>query len=391
MPDYRIAIDLGTSTLAFSDTQNSLAAPNHQAAFGADVISRIQSSRDGHKALLQEIIQADLKQGIQELKKRSGIPESTPAFIAIAANTTMVHLFMGYSCDGLASFPFRPLTLDEIAIPADCLSISGDITLLPGASAFIGGDILSGLLYLNADTWKEPCLLLDLGTNGEMVLGTKNSLLATSAAAGPALEGGGISCGVGGIQGAICHFSLDKTPAFQTIGYKSPIGLCGTGIVDVMAELLSHGQMDETGLLSEPHFTQGFPITKAYARQKALFFTQSDIRQVQMAKSAIHTGIELLCREYGISCQEIHQVYLAGTLGTQLNIANAARIGLFPQQLLEKIQPVGNTSLAGASLFASQPEASLARMKQIWNCMACLELANLAKFQELYISHMDFR
>ncbi|MFW5676219.1 MAG: ASKHA domain-containing protein, partial [Acetivibrio ethanolgignens] len=261
---------------------------------------------------------------------------------------------------------------------------------LPGVSAFIGGDILSGLLSLDADAWEKPCLLLDLGTNAEMVLGTRKQLLSASAAAGPALEGGGISCGIGGIKGAICHINLDKAPSFQTIDYGRPLGICGTGILDLTAELLSHNYLDETGLLSEPYFSEGYPVTKAYGGQRAITFTQSDVRQIQMAKSAVCTGIELLCQEAGILAREIEHVYLAGTLGTKIVPENAARIGLFPETLCSRIVPSGNTSLAGASLYASAPEQSLRRIKKIRNSITCLELANHPEFQKLFISHMNF-
>lgn len=391
MSDYHISIDLGTTTLAFSDSfGNHVTSYNHQSSFGADVISRIKASCDGHAALLRALIEKDLTEGIEKLKSLSGLTTDTACSVTIAANTTMTHLLMGYSCDGLAAFPFSPVTLEEIHIPAEDSFFSQPVTLLPGASAFIGGDILSGLLALSADTWDVPCLLLDLGTNGEMVLGTKDQLFAASAAAGPALEGGNISCGTGGIKGAVCRFSMDRTPAFQTIRYGRPVGICGTGIIDITAELLSHGKMDETGLLSEPYFSNGFPVTPAYGAQKPLTLTQSDIREIQMAKSAICTGIELLCKQSGISLSEIDRVFLAGTLGTEVSIENAARIGLFPPVLAEKIHPCGNTSLSGAMLYASEPSASQNKIKKIRNSISCLELANLTEFQNRYIANLNF-
>lgn len=391
MNDYCISIDLGTTTLAFQDNLGCrTAAVNHQSAFGADVISRIKASVDGHGQLLQQIIQQDLTKGIQTLKTFSGLSKDVSPSITISANTTMVHLLMNYSCQGMAAFPFTPVTLDFIEIPGDRISLPGRVTLLPGASAFVGGDILSGLLSLHAAAWEKPCLLLDLGTNGEMVLGTKDSFLAASAPAGPALEGGGIHCGMGGIKGAVCHYSHTKTPAFQTIGYGRPVGICGTGIIDITAELLHDKQMDETGLLAEPYFTEGFPVTKASGGLKALTFTQSDIRQVQMAKSAIYTGIELLCKEYGISCSEIDTVFLAGTLGTEINPENAARIGLFPKELLGKICTVGNCSLAGAVEYSTHPETAKNTLKNLQNSIRCLELANMTEFQRLYISNLNF-
>lgn len=391
MSAYHISIDLGTTTLAFADSLgNHFTSYNHQSSFGADVISRIKASCDGHAALLKEIMEKDLTEGIERMKSLSGLNESAAFSVTIAANTTMTHLLMGYSCDGLSSFPFSPVTLEEINIPAEDSFIGQPVTLLPGASAFIGGDVLSGLLFLQADTWEEPCLLLDLGTNGEMVLGTKDKLFAASAAAGPAFEGGGISCGIGGIKGAICHYSMDKTPAFQTISYGRPVGICGTGIIDITAELLSHGKMDETGLLSEPYFTEGFPVTPAYGSQKPLTLTQSDIREIQMAKSAVCTGIELLCKQSGVSFSEIDRLFLAGTLGTQVSIENAARIGLFPPVLADKIQPCGNTSLKGAGTYASLPSVSQNKIKKIRNSISCLELANLTEFQKRYITNLNF-
>lgn len=391
MSDYRIFIDLGTTTLAFSDSLgNHITAPNHQASFGADVISRIKASLDGHAALLKQLIEKDLTDGVRRLKEISGLSFDTPSPVTIAANTVMVHLLMGYSCEGLASFPFSPVTLEEINLPAEASFLKQPVTLLPGASAFIGGDIVSGLLALKADCWEKPCLFVDLGTNGEMVLGINKQLFTASAAAGPALEGGNISCGVGGIKGAVCHFSIDKTPAFQTIRYGRPVGICGTGIIDLTAELLSHGKIDETGLLSEPYFTEGFPVTPAFGNLKPLTFTQSDVRQVQMAKSAVCTGIELLCRYAGITPIEISRVFLAGTLGSEVTVENALRIGLFPAALKDKIQASGNTSLKGAALYASDPISAQKSIKKIRNSINCLELANFTEFQNLYISNLNF-
>lgn len=391
MAKHQIFIDLGTTTLAFSDNYNtSYTAPNHQSAFGADIISRIKASCEGHGLFLQDIIKRDLINGITELKKLSNPPVEAVTHITIAANTAMLHLLMNYDCNGLASYPFTPVTLEQLSLPGDFLSISGTITLLPCASAFIGGDIISGLLSLNATEWEAPCLLLDLGTNAEMVLGTKNQFFATSAAAGPAFEGGGISCGVGGIKGAIYHIDLSKKPCFQTIDYGAPIGICGTGIIDLTAELLNHKYMDETGFLCEPYFEEGFAITKKAGMRKALTFTQKDIRQVQMAKAAIRTGIELLCQQAKLSYEEIETVYLAGTLGTKINLANATRIGLFPTKLSEKICAVGNTSLAGAASYSLHPEISSEKIKRFQNSISCLELANLPEFQNLFISHLNF-
>lgn len=391
MTNYSISIDLGTTTLAFLDNRGcSFTAQNHQSAFGADVISRIKAAMEGQLPLLSSIIKKDLSQGIKTLLQRSDIRQDSDFPIVIAANTTMVHLLMGYSCQGLSSYPFSPASLELIELPGKELSLFGSVTLLPGASAFIGGDILSGLFSLKAHTWEKPCLLLDLGTNGEMVLGTGERLFSASAAAGPALEGGGISCGLGGIKGAVCHFSMDKSPAFQTIAYGRPIGICGTGIVDITAELLSHGLMDKTGLLAEPYFSQGFPVTQAFGNFKPLTLTQADIRQVQMAKAAVCTGIQLLCKEAGISFSQIGSVFLAGGLGCEINLKNAASIGLFPKELLPKIQTAGNTSLSGATAYASNPAAASRHIKKIRNSITCLELANLPEFQDLYISNLNF-
>lgn len=382
---YRIAIDLGTTTLAFTDNLGGfVTSVNHQSAFGADVISRIKASCEGYGFLLADIIRKDLSDGITRLKQSSGLSPEEPAHITIAANTAMTHLLMNYEAHGLSAWPFSPVTLEEIRTSADILSQPGTLTLLPGISAFIGGDILSGLLALKADTWEKPCLLLDLGTNAEMILGTKEKLFSASAAAGPALEGGGISCGLGGIKGAICHVRLDNVPFLQTIEDGKPLGVCGTGLIDLTAELLSHHYLDETGLLSDPYFHTGYPLTQT------LTFTQSDIRQIQMAKAAVCTGIKLLCLESGISLEEIDKVYLSGTLGTKIIPENAARIGLLPPDLTKRVQPAGNTSLAGAIIYGSLPEESRTKIKKLRNSTTCLELANHPEFQTLFISHLNF-
>ncbi|HWT26400.1 MAG TPA: ASKHA domain-containing protein, partial [Mobilitalea sp.] len=210
-------------------------------------------------------------------------------------------------------------------------------------------------------------------------------------------EGGNLSCGVGSIPGAISHVSiLDDKVAYQTIGDRSPIGICGTGIVDLAAELLKSKWMDETGLLDDGYFETGFVITDIPYDNKVesnesgqIIVTQKDIRELQLAKSAVRAGVEILIRRYGTSYDQIKTVYLAGGFGYKMNIEKAISIGLLPKELEGKIIAVGNSSLAGAVEYLMKEDAAI-RMEQIRAASEEIHLSNDEDFNDLYIRYMNF-
>ena len=395
---YAIAIDLGTTTLAFSlvdiaskQILHTVTRLNSQCKYGADVLSRIQASVDGKKEELRACIQKDLREGIDELLKECRIMDID--HIAISGNTTMIHLLMGYECSTLGIYPFVPVNTELISGTAEEIigykQPGAEIrtTILPSVSTFIGGDIVAGLYALDFDSNKEISLFVDLGTNGEIALGNCDRILTTSVAAGPAFEGGNISCGTGSVAGAICALEINRNDVsdikLNTIHNVPPCGICGTGVIETVAELLKCGLIDETGLLADEYFDTGFPVTNI---QNPIVFTQQDIRQFQLAKAAVRTGIEILTKEYGITIDKIAKVYIAGGFGYHMNVTKAASIGLIPKELATKATAAGNTSLAGAVKFISDANAS-DTIQRIKNASEDIILANDSDFQEVYLKN----
>lgn len=400
--DYGIAIDIGTTTLAFSllDLHTGICPDtftmvNSQRAFGADIISRIQASNDGKKDLLQKCIQKDLQKGIFHLVKSNFSASHRLRHIVIAANTVMLHLLRGYSCEGFSRYPFAAKTLSlerfewkEVFDASNKLSYSPDITLLPGISPFVGADITAGLSSCHILSEPDPVLFLDLGTNGEMALWKNHRLFVTSTAAGPAFEGGNIQWGMGSIPGAISNVAIENgRPAVQTIGDQQPEGICGTGVIETIAELLREEFLDQTGKLKDLYFEQGYPL--AQTEDSAwIRITEHDIREIQMAKAAIRAGMETLLAHAETSYEEIGKVFLAGGFGCYLNIEKAAAIGLLPKELLPKTYSAGNASLNGALMYLAnqKPDA----LEQIRQSALEISLAKDERFQKFYFSYMNF-
>lgn len=436
--EYAIAIDLGTTTLVFAladkisgQVVHTITMLNSQRKYGADVLSRIQASVEGKKDELRASIQNDLCGGIERLLKECRttakiVSESNQQtinieHIVISGNTTMVHLLMGYDCSSLGVYPFTPVNTETIIGTAE--EILGyrqqdnviKVTVLPGISAFVGGDIVSGLYALGFAENDKPCLFVDLGTNGEIVLGNADRMLTTSVAAGPAFEGGNISCGTGSIAGAICSVEIDVnnmsygddtdkkdmpfTIKVKTIQDANPCGICGTGIIEAIAELVKCGISDETGLLADEYFDDGFLLVDSSEddgancqciekdasvfEKKRIRITGQDIRQFQLAKAAVRTGIEILMKEYGITAKDVDKVYISGGFGYYLDVAKAAATGMLPKGLAIKASAVGNTSLAGAVKYIHDSNAC-ALMQEIVDRCEGITLANDSNFTILF-------
>ena len=383
-----IALDLGTTSLAGARLSadgelRTAAAINHQRLFGADVISRIQAANEGHLQELQTMIRQDINQLIRQLDSETGhIP------MVVSANTTMGHLLLGYSCRGLGQSPYRPVDIS--------LHWAGPCLILPGISAFLGADVVSGIVASGMDQSSGISLLVDLGTNGEMVLGSRDRMLAASTAAGPAFEGGNISQGMPGIPGAVSEVDLIHGRLIaRTIGGRQPAGICGTGVLETVWALRELGLVDETGLLAEKYRKEGFYVAGRVR------LTQKDIRELQLAKAAVRAGIDILLRRYGIGPDQVNQVFLAGGFGQKLNPHKAEAIGLLPAGMAARTRPVGNTSLAGAIMAARALSESrdlsqeggklpliLDRFRQTAALVEEVPLAEEKIFQDLYISHM---
>lgn len=398
--DLGIAIDIGTTTIAVQllnkVTGQKLAnhtTINHQRVFGADVISRIMASMQGKKEELQKMIRKDLAEGIRKVTGKAGVQPEQITEVAIAGNTTMIHLLLGYDCKGLGEFPFIPVNIRQIT--DTYANIIGDdflgatVYILPGISTFVGGDIVAGLYTCDFDIKKEYSLLIDLGTNGEIALGNQDKIMVTSTAAGPAFEGGNIAFGVGSIEGAIAGVDIDdKGVRIRTIADKVPVGICGTGVIEAIAELVKVELVDETGCLDDEYFDQGYSLGDMEDGTQILL-TQADIREIQLAKAAVRAGVETLFLRYGISKEEVCHVYLAGGFGFKLDCSKAIEIGMLPQCFADKIETVGNSSLGGAVKFLTEKEAR-ERVTVIGSNAQEINLSADKDFNQLYMDAMYF-
>jgi len=397
---HGIAIDIGTTTLAFElinmATGKRIAVhsmPNSQRKLGADVITRIKQATQGAQAELHAYILEDIRQGIAQTLKKSAIQPETIKHISIAGNTTMLHLLQNLPCNSLGVYPFTPV---DIAIKhSNFTSIFGttqpthnltpQLTILPGISTFVGADIVGGILCCHTPNTLAPNLLIDLGTNGEMALFTQDRILVTSTAAGPAFEAGNISQGVAGIPGAIAkvRYSPENNVfIYEAIENAPPIGICGTGVLDIAAELINHNLADETGAFT-------FETETGAEIAKGINFTQKDMREIQLAKSAVRTGIEILLDVGGYSYNDVGKVYLAGGFGHKINMNSAVALGLIPQALAGKVSAVGNTALGGAAHVLLSPAAE-ADAIVIANCAKEINLSTHPRFNDLFIQHMMF-
>lgn len=344
--DIGIAVDIGTTTLATAvidvNTGKILRqrnCTNTQLKFGSDVMTRVKAAIDGHGEELKNCVRDDLTKLGKEILGENFMMNK----IVFSGNTIMTHLLLGLTVDGLAKYPFVPHTLDSVSF----VEKGRNIFFMPGISAFVGGDIVSGLYYLKKkaiDKKREndKFLLVDLGTNAEIVYFDGQTYFCTSASAGPALEGASLSCGVASVRGAINHLSINNGKcSFTTIGGEAPIGLCGSGVIDLVHELHRNKLIDDGGLLISEYAEEGYPVTEN------IIMTGEDIQQVLLAKSAICSAIELLIKEAGASIDDIEHLYVSGGLGASIGIWAASGIRIFPPELINKFEAVGNSSLHG--------------------------------------------
>ncbi len=389
---FLLAFDIGTTTvvgyLLEGKTGKELASEsrlNPQAEFGADVISRIRHAMAGHLEALSRSIRSCMEAIIAALCQKAGIAPGDIGVISVVGNPAMQQLFLGVSPENLARLPFAPrLKRGEITGAKTYLSICPEAVLLtvPDISGFVGADTVACVLATGLHRQGRKTLLVDIGTNGEMVLTDGSRMVACSTAAGPALEGATIQFGMRGQAGAIDHVWLEDG-AFRcsVIGGGAAEGICGSGLIDAVAAALDAGLLNARGrILNDAHTLQ---LTDQ------LYLTQEDIRQVQAAKGAIAAGIELMAAHLGIGLAQIEQVYLAGAFGTFMDPRSACRIGLLPPVLAGKIEAVGNAAGSGAKLIACDAQA-LEQTEELVAQVEFLELAALPEFQRCFARNMRF-
>ncbi len=400
------ACDIGTTTvvchLIDGRTGKRLATrgePNAQRSYGADVISRIQAAVSGSFAALTRQIRGQIHHMLEDMMRQidfSGRIER----LAVAGNTVMCHLFAGIDPASIGVFPFYPEEYFGKEYSGEELGLSccTAVYIAPAVAGFVGGDITSDLLSVIPEHEKEETLLLDIGTNGEMALGQDGDFLCCATAAGCAFEGAEIMMGMPAMTGAVSHVWLDaRRIRTEIIGDTKAEGICGSGLFDALAVLLSMGLVDCEGSIRNPG-----DVSVAYRRylgtykgQPAVWITpevcltQADIRNLQLAKAAFAAGIEILMTERGISAQQIKRVLLAGGFGMYLNKESAAAIGLFPKELLPVTVSVGNVAGEGAVQEALSKEARR-KVEHLRTGMRYMELSTCEAFSDCYMKNMGF-
>ncbi len=418
---YGLVFDLGTSTLVgklISLVDESEVAAicrlNSQINYGSDVISRLQYVKEHPNGLenLNNLLIEDLNHIIKRLLEVGGL-EPNDIFVAVAAgNTTMQHFLLSLSPLGIAEAPFSPVLTDGLIVKATDVGLQlhpeALLYVMPVKSGYIGGDLLSFVLTSGVTEQKDEIILgLDLGTNGEIFLGSGKRLLTCSAAAGPALEGARISHGMIAKAGAIEAVSFEEGNLhYLVIGNVKPKGICGSGLVELVAVLLELGIIDYEGLIRPPqkiaaeglsprliNRSEGYDFLIASAEEsynhKPLYLTQKDVRELQLAKGAIAAGIKTLMDEMGIGIENIDRLYLAGALGNYVNPYSAMRIGLIPNVNPEIIKSLGNAASTGASMvLLSKDYWQMAN--ELSDFIEHVELSSRLDFNQHFIEQMDF-
>lgn len=387
-PADTLLIDLGTTTIALAliDSENGMlrqcsTSANPQISYGSDVIARIQASSTGALPDMQNCIQKHLEQEATLLCRKNHQDIASLRFCYIGGNTTMIHLLMGYDCSSLGHSPFA------IRVPSPEPFYRNDcyITIAPWISAFVGGDITAGLSACGLPDPHSTSLFVDLGTNGEMVLSHNGTIYTAATAAGPALEGSGLSCGSPGIPGAIRNVRLRRLrPVLDTIGNQIPMGLCGSGAISLCAELLRQHYITEEGILTDRFPTEGILLSQN-PQGRSLRFTANDLRSVQLAVAAIAAGIDTLLQEAQLPSSHVQRLYLGGGFGFYLSLADCETIGLFSDIPASQIAVMGNTCLQGLYHWAVSGS-----MPVVPDTCHPLNLADSTTFQNRFIHHMTF-
>lgn len=416
---WGLAVDIGTTTvvgylLNMSTGEEAAvgAELNRQRVYGADVISRITAAQSSSETLMdmQRLIIETINSIVDTASKRANISPEQIYSVTLAGNTCMHHLLLGLNPKTLGRAPFQPVVQQEVTVTARELGLRVNPEavgwVFPVVAGFVGGDTVGAVLATDLHNRSGTRLLVDIGTNGELVLGVNGRMTACSAAAGPALEGAEVTYGMRAERGAISRVRLLPEIQCEVIGDTSPRGICGSGLIDLLGELVRAKAVTRKGGLVRPNQYEGpeslrdliVPGEKGYKfvlvrpeqnNGQEISLSQDDILQLQLAKGALHAAMELLIKEAGITGEQVEQILLAGAFGNFMDKDQALEIGLFPGWARGKILPVGNAAGEGAkaALLSRQKRAEAA---QISRKIRFLELAGTGKFSDAFINGILF-
>jgi len=410
-PVCGVAIDIGTTTVSALLVNLETGAllskgstGNGQIRFGADVINRIieQQKPGGVEKLRSAILEETLVPLLDSLCKNAKVPEESVYCVTVASNTTMNHLLLGVNANYLRTEPYIPafFHLEPLSARDAGLHLAPGARLLiaPNIGSYVGGDITAGTLASMIWNTPELSMLIDLGTNGEIVLGNSDFLMSCACSAGPAFEGGDISCGMRATAGAIDAITIDAEtmePTLSVIGGEKPIGLCGSGLIDTVAELFRTGIINSKGKFARSgrrvehdevgigRYILAFPEESATGRQIAL--NEVDIDNFIRAKGAIFSAIMTLLSSLGFTPDEVEHICVAGGIGSGINVKNAIRIGMFPDIPLEKFSYIGNSSLAGAYAMLTSADAAR-KLTEVARSTTYLELSTQPGYMDEFVA-----
>jgi uncharacterized 2Fe-2S/4Fe-4S cluster protein (DUF4445 family) len=418
---FAIAFDLGTTTVVATLLDLGTGQPlavrsmlNRQQPFGADVISRVSATMTDPDALemLQTRAHETLNQLAAEVCEEASVDPAEVYEIVLCGNVTMTQLALGIDPEPLSMAPF--IITSRTLPPATALDFGVHVhprapaAVMPALGAYVGGDIVAGMLATGMDRDKRTRLFIDVGTNSEIALGSSERVLATAAPAGPAFEAAQIRCGMRAAEGAIEGVAVNGDELkLEVIGDTDPVGMCGSGLVDAVAQLVLAGLIDHSGryVPDEQAAEQHPELAKRLVRigeervfvlawrgedaANSVYLSQRDVRELQFAKAAIATGWHTLVQELGVEIEEIGQVLLAGSFGSYLSASSAVRIGLVPALALPRIVSAGNVAGEGAKMAALSLRERAAA-EAILDEVEYVELSGRADFQDVFIDQLAF-
>jgi uncharacterized 2Fe-2S/4Fe-4S cluster protein (DUF4445 family) len=409
---FGASVDIGTTTvvatlvdLASGAVASVASTINRQAPFGADVIARMGFAMQDEENVdrLREAVVETVEALLGEVCGEAGIDRAEVAEVVLVGNATMLHLFLGIDPRSIALSPFVATFLEPLDLPAVETGLGihprGRVAVFPSIGAYVGADIVADVLATGLARDATMRLLIDVGTNGEIVVGNADRAAATAAPAGPAFEGGQIVHGMRATEGAIEGVQLDGDVHLQVIGDVDPAGICGSGLIDVVAQLRIAGLLKPNGLFLSDEEATGHPLAsrlvtregvRAFALTDRVVLTQLDVRELQSAKGAIATGIEVAMDHLGLSAEDLDEVLLAGSFGTYISPANARVLGLVPPVPVERIRAVGNTASEGAKMALMSFREREVAFEQLPTLIEYVELSGAADFNDRFIRNLAF-